>query len=414
VAVTDRAVDVVIIGAGIAGGSLGAVLARAGLEVLILERSTEHRDRVRGEYMHPWGVAEAQRIGLYDALIGAGANVLGRLVPYDETRTPAEAEAAALALGLLPGVDGPLGIGHPTACNAFDDVAVAAGASLCRGVTDVTIMPGRAPSVRFAVDGHEREVSARLVVGADGRESTVRRQLGLTEQATEPRTMGAGMLVEHADDWPATDMVIGTETDRNFLAFPQGDGRARLYLFYDIADKHRLAGADKQQRFLEGFRLGCFPGGEIFANATPAGPCAAMPMNDTWIDRPMADGVVLVGDAAGHSDPLIGAGLSVSLRDVRLVSDILLAGDDWSSAALEPYAHERAERMRRLRFFSDVITTQSTDFGPGRVERRRVVGERLASDPEFFMIQASVFCGPELAPPDLCEEVTRARLFAPA
>jgi choline dehydrogenase-like flavoprotein len=84
---TDSGVDVVIVGAGIAGGSLGAVLARAGLEVLILERSTEHRDRVRGEYMHPWGVAEAQRMSLYDALIGAGANVLGRLVPYDETRT---------------------------------------------------------------------------------------------------------------------------------------------------------------------------------------------------------------------------------------------------------------------------------------------------------------------------------------
>jgi 2-polyprenyl-6-methoxyphenol hydroxylase-like FAD-dependent oxidoreductase len=410
---TDGGVDVVIVGAGIAGGSLGAVLARAGLEVLILERSTEHRDRVRGEYMHPWGVAEAQRMGLYDALIGAGANVLGRLVPYDETRTPAEAEAAALALGLLPGVDGPLGVGHPAACNAFDEVAVAAGARLCRGVNDVTVAPGT-PGVRFVVDGHEREVSARLVVGADGRESTVRRQLGFTEQATEPRTMGAGMLVEDADDWPATDMVIGAETDRNFLAFPQGGGRARLYLFYDIADKHRFAGADKQQRFLDGFRLACFPGGEIFANATPAGPCAALPMNDTWIDRPMADGVVLVGDAAGHSDPLIGEGLSVSLRDARLVSDIVLAGDDWSSAAFEPYAQERAERMRRLRFFSDVITTQSTDFGPGSLERRRVVGERLVSDPELFMIQAAVFCGPELAPPDLCEEATKARLFAPA
>jgi 2-polyprenyl-6-methoxyphenol hydroxylase-like FAD-dependent oxidoreductase len=407
-------VDVVIIGAGIAGGSLGAVLARAGFEVLILERSLEHRDRVRGEYMHPWGVAEAQRLGLYDALIGAGANVLRRLVPYDETRAPAQAEAAALELALLPGVDGPLGVGHPTACNAFDEAAVAAGAKLCRGVNDVTVTPGNAPSVRFAVDGHVRDVSARLVIGADGRDSTVRRQLGFTEHATEPRTMGAGMLVEHADDWPATDMVIGTETDRNFLAFPQGDGRTRLYLFYDIAHKHRLAGADKQQRFLDSFRLSCFPGGEIFANATPAGPCAALPMNDTWIDRPMTDGVVLVGDAAGHSDPLIGEGLSISLRDARLVSDILTAGDDWSSSAFESYAQERAERMRRIRFFSDVVTTLSAEFGPGCVERRRIADERLSSDPELFMIRAAIFCGPELAPPDLCEESTKARLFAPA
>jgi 2-polyprenyl-6-methoxyphenol hydroxylase-like FAD-dependent oxidoreductase len=247
--VAESRIDVVIIGAGIAGGSLGAVLARAGLEVLIVEKSTEHRDRVRGEYIVPWGVAEAQRMGLYDVLIGAGANVLRRLVPYDETRTPAEAEAAALELAVLPGVDGPLGVGHPAACNAFDEAAIAAGATLCRGVSDVTTTPGNAPSVRFGVDGHERQVTARLVVGADGRESSVRRSLGFTEQATEPRTMGAGMLVEDADDWPATDMVIGTETDRNFLAFPQGSGRARLYLFYDIADKRRFAGSDKQRRF---------------------------------------------------------------------------------------------------------------------------------------------------------------------
>ena len=71
---------------------------------------------------------------------------------------------------------------------------------------------------------------------------------------------------------------------------------------------------------------------------------------DSWTDRPFSQGVILIGDAAGWNDPIIGQGLSVTYRDVRIVSEILKAGDDWSTAAFGPYSEERAERMRRLRF----------------------------------------------------------------
>lgn len=52
--------DVVIAGAGIGGSALATVLARAGRSVLVLEKKTAYRDRVRGEWMAPWGVAEAR------------------------------------------------------------------------------------------------------------------------------------------------------------------------------------------------------------------------------------------------------------------------------------------------------------------------------------------------------------------
>jgi len=406
--------DVVVVGAGIAGGALAAVLARADMRVLVLERTLAHEDRVRGEYMHPWGVAEAQRLGLYDDLLDAGGNVLHRFIPYDECRSPEEAEAAAIPLALLPGVDGPLGVSHPGACDAFDAAALAAGAELVRGVRDVTVTPGPRPVVTYAVDGHTTSTTPRFVVGADGRESTLRRQLGFELHATEPRTMGAGMLVDGADRWPESDMVIGTEGDSNFLVFPQRGGRARLYLFYEVRDRHRLAGPEKQRVFLDAFRLTSFPGGEIFASATPAGPCGAFPMNDTWVDQPAVDGVVLVGDAAGHSDPLIGEGLSVAMRDVRWVSETLRDGDDWSPSAFAGYTEERADRMRRLRFFADVVTTMNVDVIPGSVERRRRADERLMADPELFMLRAGVFVGPEVAPAELFCDATKERLFAPA
>ena len=66
--------DVVVVGGGIAGSALAASLAPAGLSVLVLERLTEFRDRVRGEFMHPWGAAEMDRLDLTATLVAAGGN----------------------------------------------------------------------------------------------------------------------------------------------------------------------------------------------------------------------------------------------------------------------------------------------------------------------------------------------------
>jgi flavin-dependent dehydrogenase len=61
--------DVIAIGGGLAGAALSKKLAESGLHVLVLERELAFRDRVRGEQMHCWGVAEAQTLGLYDLLL---------------------------------------------------------------------------------------------------------------------------------------------------------------------------------------------------------------------------------------------------------------------------------------------------------------------------------------------------------
>jgi DNA-binding CsgD family transcriptional regulator len=65
--------DVVVVGAGIAGASIAAVLARGGLEVLLLERQRTYRDRDRGEYMAERGVPEARALGLEIVIRGTHA-----------------------------------------------------------------------------------------------------------------------------------------------------------------------------------------------------------------------------------------------------------------------------------------------------------------------------------------------------
>ncbi len=153
-------VDVVVVGGGIAGGALATALAGAGRSVTVLERSTEYRDRVRGEYMQPWGVAEARRLGLLDVLLAAGGNIITRMVPYDETVESSAAEDAATLLdGLLPGVPGALAISHPVACDALSAAAINAGATVVRGVDGLEIRGGAQPLVRWSSNGSSGEAA---------------------------------------------------------------------------------------------------------------------------------------------------------------------------------------------------------------------------------------------------------------
>ena len=76
----------------------GTLLAGAGFEVALLEREISYPDRVRGEFIVPWGVTELAKLELLQPLREAGALFTGRNIPYDENFAPAEAEARALDL----------------------------------------------------------------------------------------------------------------------------------------------------------------------------------------------------------------------------------------------------------------------------------------------------------------------------
>ena len=406
-------VDLVIIGGGIAGNALAAALARGGKSVLVLERATVYRDRVLGEYVQPWGVAELRTLGLFDMLTRAGGAVITCVVPYDETEEPAASEAAAVGFDkIIPGVPGGLSIAHPVTCEALAGAAVAAGARLLRGVERIELELGSIPTVRYVLDGARRTARCRLVIGADGRSSTVRRRAGLPLHATEPRLLGAGLLVEGIRDWPPQQLSIGTEGDRVFFIQPQTSGRGRLYLMYAADQLRRFTGATAARDFLANFVLGCVPHWDGIAGAKPAGPCAVYPMNDTWMDCPVADGVALVGDAAGYSDPHFGQGLSVAARDARVVSDLLLASNDWSPTALKPYVEERAERMRRLRFSTAMLVTLRGEFTAEARERRRRARQRMRANPELALWYRAGAVGPEAVPASAFDDCVRERLFA--
>ncbi len=391
--------DLVVVGGGIAGSGLATVMARAGCSCLVVERDEVFVDRTKGEWLAPWGVGEAKRAGLLEDFAKARGHVLGRHASFGPGIDPDDAIANAQALNILPGIDGPLTQRHPDACQVLLDAAAAAGAGVARGVTDVEVTPGESPSVAFRHNGVAHRVAARLVVAADGRNSTVRRALGLELVRDPPHHLFSGLLVDGLDEWPADLQAIGTEGEFHYLAFPQGQGRARLYLGFAFDRRRWLAGEDGPRRFLDAFGFASLPGSGAFVAATPASGCATYSNEGSLLADPTAvPGVVFIGDAAGWDDPITGQGLSISMRDVRVVTELLRDAARWDRAALAPYAVERAERMRRLRFASSMTTAIACEFGPGADDRRRAFRARAAADRRFGLGRFAAFAGPDALP----------------
>jgi 2-polyprenyl-6-methoxyphenol hydroxylase-like FAD-dependent oxidoreductase len=404
--------DVVIVGAGIAGGALGTVLARAGLEVVLLERENSYPDRVRGEYAAPWGVTELAKLELLQPLHEANGLFTRRSVPYDEISAPPEAEARAIDLTKMhPEGFGGLCLGHPATCEIFAQLATTSGANVLRGTSETSVTSGSRPIVSCLHNGASLEFRPRLVIGADGRNSSVRKNLGFKVNADEPRALLGGLLVKGVPSWPRDMQAIGVEGRFTFLVFPQGEDHLRLYGSYHFADKSRFDGPDRRAKLIDAFgKLTCLPYAEAIAASTPIGPFNSFSNEDHWIDDPTCPGVVLIGDAAGHNDPIIGQGLSIALRDVRLVSEILGEAKAGREPDFRPYVDERAERMRRLRITAQVVTRLRVEFGQEARERRARVGKRVAAG-QLSPMRASMI-GPDRLPAEAFLPETIEKLLA--
>ena len=184
-----------------------------------------------------------------------------------------------------------------------------------------------------------------------------------------------------------------------------------MYLCPSSADAKRYVGDGSIERFLKECAFDCMPFGKNLAKGRPAGPLATYPGDDTWIDEPYGEGAVLIADAGGYGNPIIGQGLSIAMRDARTVRDVL-RGDDWSTAAFGDYGAERRERMRRLRFIANTVSIVEAEQAENREARRQKWGEMRAADPRVLMLLVGAFGGPETAPSDAFDDELHAAVRA--
>jgi 2-polyprenyl-6-methoxyphenol hydroxylase-like FAD-dependent oxidoreductase len=391
--------EIVIVGGGIAGMSLASSLAGDGYEVAVLEASIDYEDKVRGEEMCPWGGAEAQELGVYQALLDSDARISPEVVHYDSLVPPEVSLTHAIPANVVvPGVPGLVNLRHPEACAALAKQAVEAGADVQRGASNVRVTPGTAPTVTAqGTTGESLEFHPRLVIGADGRNSTVRRQSGVKLLRHGPTHMIAGVLVDGLDDPEIEHDWLATSDDLFMASFRQHKAQVRLYLVPGMKQRTRFAGRDGLAEFMRSANFACLPFGDRLAAATPIGPLATYAGDDTWTEEPYTDGVVLIGDAAGYNSPIIGQGLSIAMRDARSVRDAIRSGEPLPGG-FSAYAAERAERMRRVRTGAIFMSAVAADDCDNRIARRARFFELQEAEPLMMAMLGSWFAGPESAP----------------
>jgi 2-polyprenyl-6-methoxyphenol hydroxylase-like FAD-dependent oxidoreductase len=372
--------DAITVGGGLAGSTFAVALARAGHKVLILEREIQFKDRVRGENMLPWGVAAARRLGLVDVLLEAGGHQPRFWITYMSGKPAANRDLhVTTAHGEVS-----LNIYHPSMQEVLLGRAIAAGVEVKRGanVIGIDAAPAQSPTVTFEHEGQRRSLSARVVVGADGRTSQVRSWCGFEVQRNPHLLNIAGMLIQETDvPEDAVHLVFGPESAT--LLAPLGQRRARTYYVYRGLDgRQGLSGKDKAQRFVQL----CTETGAPeawFAGAEPLGPLAEFDGADRCVESPVKNGVALIGDAAASSDPSWGCGLSLTLLDVEHLANALCASEDWT-AGLDRYAKEHDEYYAALRRILGWMTELTWAPGPEADERRGRVFPRMLSDPRGF------------------------------
>ena len=338
--------DVIVVGAGPGGSTTAAYLARAGLQVLVLEKAHFPREKVCGDGLTPRASRELVKLGIDTSveagwLRNKGLRIYGGRVEPFEMPWPELDDFPSYGL-VRPRAD-------------FDQLlaehARAAGATVLEGVTvtePVLDATGRITGVT-AKDG--RTFSAPLVVAADGNSSRLSVAMGLTKR--DDRPMGVAVRTyytspRHTDDWLESWLELwdGQPGKSNLLPgygwiFGMGDGTCNVGLgmlntsaafgrtdYKDLL-KRWLDNTPEEWQFREEFRTTEVRG-------------AALPMG---FNRQPAytRGLLLVGDAGGMVNPFNGEGISYAMESGRYAADHIVdavqrgLGTPGAERALEAY-----------------------------------------------------------------------------
>src|SRR5436190_6023962 len=310
--------DVVVVGARCAGSPLAAMLAKRGLNVCLLDRARFPSETLSTHVIQPCGVAMLERLGVLEEIFAAGAAPLTRFtLVAEDARIDAELDGEVERWG-VPG----LCVRRVTMDHLLVQAAAAAGADVRTGVnvTGVLREGDRAAGVRTELG----EVHADLVVGADGRRSTVARLL----EASEYHVVPAGRLFAWAYFEGVTDaeprLRLGRLGDLAFLASP-ADGGLYMAGVCPPLRARRAFLAQRERSFTAG--LQAWPElADLLAGARRVGPIRVMGNWHGFLRRAAGPGWALVGDAGHFKDPTPAQGISDALRHAECLAGVIEAG----------------------------------------------------------------------------------------
>jgi geranylgeranyl reductase family protein len=373
--VAARVRDLLVVGGGPAGASTAAWAARAGLDVLLVERARFPRHKACAEYLSPEAARDLDELGVLAEVEAEAEKLSGMRIVADD---------GADVLGRFRGSDAfapyrPYGLALPR--SRLDTIvlegAVRAGATVRQGVAlETLLLEDGAVTGGVLRDGDRRWTErCRAVVGADGVHSIVARRLGLSRRGAPRRLAlvahlaGAEGMRDFGEMFVRRGRYVGLAPIGGGLVnaaavVPAGEARAIArdpagFLIAELAGYPELRSR--------------FAGSRIVREVLVAGPFARTTR------RSVADGALLVGDAADFFDPFTGEGIFAALRGGQLAAKALaaaLASGEATRASLAPY-----RRARRRAFLGKWIFERLVGLAATRPAVMRRYVHRMARRP---------------------------------
>lgn len=326
-------VDLAIVGAGPAGAAAAITAARAGLEVVVVDKATFPRDKTCGDGLTVWALRQLEHLGWDPSTAPSYRTVDAAWVGSPSRRL------VEFALPAGPGAFAAV-VRRTELDAALVDLARASGAEVLEGASCVGATP-TGDGVRLMLSG-DRTVDARVVIGADGMWSSLRQHLGGPSgylgdwHAFRQYVRDVGPLAaERLYAWFEPDFLPGYA-----WSFPLGDGGANVG-FGILRSSTWRVGAMKTlwPELLARPHLRAVLG----PDATPEGPHRAWPIPCRLGAVPASIGRALfVGDAVAAADPLTGEGIGQALATGSWAAEAILAAP---VADLDRVGDRYAERL---------------------------------------------------------------------
>jgi 2-polyprenyl-6-methoxyphenol hydroxylase-like FAD-dependent oxidoreductase len=323
--------DVVVVGGRCAGAPLAALLARGGLSVALAEQATFPRDTLSTHIFQSAALAFLNRLGVLSALRATGAPIVNRV----DIRQ--EGFRARVPIPQQPGdVGGVASVRRLVLDPILLEAALAAGAEIRVGakVTALIRDRGRVTGVRFARNGSEQVLEARLVVGADGRNSTVAGLAGSRKYNLTVNERFVYWSFFAGADLGVEPTAIFHRWSGNFVtAIPADSGLYQVIALPELGELPRFR-QSLEESYLEHIRR-CDLVADALLEARRVGRLFGMLRWEGFFREVTGPAWVLVGDAGHFKDPSPGQGIQDAFRQVESLAPAILGAIGSSPSALD-------------------------------------------------------------------------------
>jgi geranylgeranyl reductase family protein len=372
--------EAIVVGGGPAGSTLAAALAESGHRVLLLDKARFPRHKPCSDYVNPAGAQILGEMGVLDDALRLGARWMEGMVVHAPdghcfTAHYAKAEPGRAALGLSRQHLDHLLLEHAKAAG----VTVREQAHVRGVITEAERVRG----VSATLSGTRESLRAPLVIGADGRNSIVRRELGLDAPLRWPRKTGLAAHVRGVRNaGPFGEMHIGHGLYAGLAWLENGLANLTVVVPDDVI-RDRTGSVEA---FFAGAIAQLPELAQSLAGAERVGGIRGVGSMACRSRRVAGDGYLLVGDAASFLDPFAGEGVYEALRGAHLAAPVLcsaLAAGDTSERALEPYRRARRRAFRAKRAVSWIVqgfinTPPAMNYVTKRLSEREDLGLTLS------------------------------------